>query len=62
MFIKIKYESVYAAMKSWAGGIVGLNKGCVEKCVSSGKITVTQAEDAGSCMWAALQEEQNGQH
>ena len=35
------------AMKSWAGGIVGLNKGCVEKCVSSGKITVTQAEDAG---------------
>ena len=26
---------------------MGLNKGCVEKCVSSGKITVTQAEDAG---------------
>ena len=24
-----------------------MNKGCVEKCVSSGKITVTQAEDAG---------------
>ena len=34
------------AMKSWVGGIAGLNKGVIEKCISSGKITVTQTDSA----------------
>lgn len=39
---KLNVNLTMAPMKSWVGGIAGLNIGTISKCVSTGTISVTQ--------------------
>ena len=41
--VKLDINLTMPPMKSWVGGIAGLNTGNINKCVSSGTISVTQA-------------------
>ena len=40
--VRLNIDLSMPAMKSWVGGIAGLNIGTIEKCVSNGIISVTQ--------------------